>query len=346
VRIVAWDHPRAVAPLSAAASAWGDTVITCRSLASFGDEVPVADGADLVLIDHPHIGEAAQSGALIALDSLIARSDLRAIANRAVGGSGEVYEFQGSCWAVPVDAACHGMAAVRSLAAPATLTDLVAASASSRLALPLHPAHAVSAFITVAATLGAPTPLDALTDATLARDALSVLAAVAACGPDDAYAWEPPDALAAVEAGDVDCVPFVYGYVGYDVEWHEVPARARGAAPRPILGGVGMAVLASCPNPLAAAEFAVWYASTAVQRDIVLTHGGQPATLDAWAIGADPVFRGTARGMANAIARPRDPWWPALQRDAGEAIAEGLRGGLDERVLAERLAGIAAGAVA
>mgnify|MGYP003334916140 FL=1 len=56
--------------------------------------------------------------------------------------------------------------------------------------------------------------------------------------------------------------------------------------------------------------------------------------------GADPVFSGTARGMAHAVVRPRDAWWPAFQHEAGDAIADGLRRRVDADALARLVTAI------
>lgn len=337
--VLAWDHPRAVRPLMAAAKVWpGGVEIARRSLASFGDDVPGSVGADVVLIDHPHIGAAARSGEIVPLDGLIEAEELRQLRRGAVGGSGEVYDFDDRTWAVATDAACLAMAMRPDLRPPITIADLLDAPDHLRIGLPLHPAHAMSAHVTIAACLGAPDVAGAFAETPVAVEALRVLARVVRCCPAESYDWEPPEAIASIEAGVVDCVPFTFGYVGYEVDWYDVPRRARDAAPRPLLGGVGMAVLASSQRPADAAAFAAWYGSKEVQREIVLPAGGQPATLDAWTVGTDPLFWGNARGMANAIARPRDPWWPPFQIDAGRIIVDGLRRGADERDVVAELA--------
>lgn len=337
--VLAWDHPRAIRPLEAAAATWpGGIGIVVRSLAAFGDDIPGAGAADLVLIDHPHIGAAAGAGEILALDGLLEARTLERLRRDAIGGSGDAYVHEGASWAIAVDAACHAMATQPGVEPPATLVELLAALADLRVALPLHPAHAVSAHITIAASLGAAAVADAFTDAALATEALHVLAEVARRCPPEAYAWEPPQALAAIEAGTVDLVPFTYGYVGYAVEWHDVPRASHATSSRPVLGGVGMAVLASCAQPAAAAAFAAWFGSAAVQRDVVLPAGGQPAGAEAWSLGRDPLFGATAEGMANAVVRPRDAWWPDFQNEAGRIIADGLRRGADAADIATGLA--------
>ncbi len=329
LRVLAWDHPRAVLPLEAAGRAWtiatgGSIEILRRSLESFGDDVPSADRADLVLIDHPHIGGAVAAGAILPLDERITPDTLGDLISGAVGPSGDCYSYSGSTWAVPVDAACQAMACGHSIVPPTSVTDLLelAGSTNIRVAIPLHPAHAISTYISLAAGFGCASVEEAFGENDAALSALVALSTLAACGPSEAFAWEPPHALAAVERGAIDCVPFVYCYVGYDVAWSDVPVD--GGPPRPVLGGVGMALLAACDTPDEAVAFAAWYGSRSVQREIVLACGGQPATSDAWDVALDPMYRAVRSGMHNATVRPRDPWWPAFQNDAGVILRDGL----------------------
>ena len=68
LRALGWDHPRCRLPMEACAAAYSAARVAWeyRSLESFGDQ-PLAELAhqyDLVVIDHPHIGEAVEAGCL------------------------------------------------------------------------------------------------------------------------------------------------------------------------------------------------------------------------------------------------------------------------------------------
>lgn len=340
--VLAWDHPRATRPLMRGAEAWTGPPfrVVTRSLAAFGDEVPAAGPHDLVLIDHPHVGEAAGAGAIRPLDDLLDAGDLEHLAADAVGASHVSYRFAGRQWALAIDAACQARAARPGVVVPTTWPEVVADARREpgSIGLPLHPAHAISALLSLLAAHG-----HVAGDATLAPPAtlawaVGVLAELAALGPDDAYDWEPPQALAALTHGTIDCVPLVYAYVGYDVAWHDPPSVAPGRAPSSIAGGVGIAVTAGSRHPTAAAALARWLASPDVQRDIVASAGGQPASRAAWDDpSAAPLFRALRRTMERAVLRPRDPWWPAFQRRAGEVLADGLAARRDVAELATAL---------
>jgi multiple sugar transport system substrate-binding protein len=347
--ILAWDHPRAVAPLAACRAAWerltGERLlITTRSLASFGDDVPEAGSEDLVLIDHPHVGRAAADGTILPLDGLLDDAALATLAADSAGPSHASYRHDGHHWAVAIDASCQALAVAASAEhgpAPATWDDVVALALAhpGTVALPLHPAHAISALLSMLASRE-----QIAGDSSLASDealqwATGTLATLAAAGPAQAFGWEAPDALGRLAEGDLRCVPIVYAYVGYDVAWRAAPAMATESTPGSILGGVGAAVLSGSPDPVGAARLAAWLGSSEIQLGLVRPAGGQPATYSAWtAPGADPMFEAVLPTLEMSQVRRRDAWWPAFQRASGELLARGLLLGREPLRLADELA--------
>ena len=348
--VLAWDHPRATVPLAASSQAWqrltGEPLaIRTRSLRSFGDDVPSAAGADLVLIDHPHVGQAAADGAILALDDLLGAAELAALAADSAGPSHASYEYDGRQWAVAVDASCQAMAVSVGfgdmLPEPVTWDDVLvlARSRPGEVALPLTPAHAISALLSLIATREAFAAGERLAGPQTLVWATDTLAELAAAGPSDAYGWEPPEALARLAAGELICIPLVYAYVGYEVSWRSAPRYRPDGPPGSILGGVGAAVLSGTADRVGAARLAAWLGSPAVQLELVRASGGQPATRSAWtAPGGDPLFAAVLPTLQASLLRPRDPWWPAFQNDAGDLLARGLRERREPPLLADELA--------
>jgi multiple sugar transport system substrate-binding protein len=346
--ILAWDHPRATLPLAAASRAWAELTgepfeVATRSLAAFGDETPATDRNDLVLIDHPHIGQAATSGAIVALDELVAPDELAAIEAAAVGPPG-VYRWNHACWAVGVDEACQALAvgpgSLGDHPIPRTWSDVLALARvlPGRVALPLHPAHAISSCLSLLAARGGHAGGSVLADPLCLEWAVSVLAALVETAPDEAFEWEPPEALARLASGELACIPLAYAYVGYAVTWSDAPSVERDGRPGAILGGVGAAVLSGSADLATAARLAVWLATPAVQREIVGRNSGQPASRSAWDDpAADPMLAALRRTVEQSRVRPRAPWWPAFQRAAGAHLARGLRSGRDPSALAREL---------
>lgn len=348
--VLAWDHPRATRPLAAASEAWAARTgraftIETRSLASFGDETPAQGGHDLVLIDHPHIGSAASNGAILELDGLLDESSLAERADDSIGPSHESYQWQGRQWALAVDAACQVLACHPGLVAegpvPETWEDVLALAAAQpgRVALPLHPAHAISAFLSLVAARGVQVGTSQSVPRGIIEWAVEVLTKLAFNGPREAFNWEPPEVLEVLARGDLACVPLVYGYVGYEASWRSAPRHGPDGRPGSILGGVGVAVLAGSTDPTAAARLADWLASAHVQRTIIGPSGGQPASRTAWsAADADPLLPAMRETIEASQIRPRDPSWPAFQREAGELLTAGLARGQDPSDLASTLA--------
>ncbi|NOZ32614.1 MAG: carbohydrate ABC transporter substrate-binding protein, partial [Alphaproteobacteria bacterium] len=112
-----WDHPRGYDALAEAAR----RVNTGRStalvswekqpLAGF-ESAPIGELAaayDLLVLDHPHIGEAVAENCLIPLETLFAPDILAKWAAQTVGPAFASYRWGGKSWAVPLDVATQVM---------------------------------------------------------------------------------------------------------------------------------------------------------------------------------------------------------------------------------------------
>jgi multiple sugar transport system substrate-binding protein len=340
LRGLCWDHERCVAPMRAAAAAWRerhgiDVVWDARPLAAFNDQ-PVdelTDTYDLVFVDHPFVGTAAELGCLVPFDELLGATELEALAAGAVGPSHASYAWDGHQWALATDAACQ-VSVVRDdlLDGPVPVSwpeVLALARATGAVALPLYPSDLLCAALTLHASSGP--PFDPRTG--FRAEVLAQLAElIPHLHPASADA-NPPAILAAMRDGDeIAYIPLCFGYAGYSRP--QAPgARLRFAnipgVTGSILGGAGLAVSAASPHREAAAAFAAWISGAAAQRAIVARNGGQPGSASAW---DDPAldqlvggfFTATRATMEGAWVRPRDPWWPAFQRSAGERLAARL----------------------
>jgi multiple sugar transport system substrate-binding protein len=349
-----WDHPRCTRPMRAAAARWQRLTgvrlsFQTRSLASFGDQplAAVAGRYDLIVMDHPLIGEAAASGVLVPLDEHVDASVLDDLAAHTVGPSYRSYRHAGHQWALPVDAACQVTAfrpdLMGSEPLPRTWAE-VAALARRRpalVALPLQSAHALTALCTLCANAGTPVGTDdAWLSGGAAGRAIELLRVCTAATADRFGDAEPPELLNALATGhDIGYVPLVYGYVTYcepDVpgpgcQFTDLPLGTRGPAGS-TLGGAGLAVPAQSGQRDAALAFAQWACTGAVQRDVIAANGGQPAHRAAWedrAVNAatHQFYAATRATIEAAWVRPREPWWPYFQRHGGETIRLGVTGG-------------------
>ncbi len=352
-----WNHPRGLAPLVAASARW--QVLTGvgiewegRSLQDF-ESYPVEELArryDLIVIDHPHVGQICAADCLVPLDTVLGRDVLDDIARGSIGGSYESYRWAGRQWALPIDAAAQVMAWVpgRIDAPPTDLAALPAMIRDGTALIPLRAPHALMTLFTLCGLGGITLDVaaDALfpDDAAAAYDRLSRLTDVA---DDRAWAMDPIDVFEAMArpTSFVAVSPFIYGYVSYaqpgfrdtGIRFADLPHADPHAGPHAgtaphgsALGGTGIAVSRFGADPAGAARFAGWIASGAVQRDLVGTTGGQPAHAAAWDSGAvnriaGDFYTATRRTLDLAWLRPRHDGYMAFQRAASERLEQALR---------------------
>lgn len=318
-----------------------------RSLTDFGDEPleEVAHQYDLVMIDHPFCGTAEATGTLVPLDELLDPGLLASLEADSIGASHASYAFHGRQWALATDAACQ-VAAVRDdlldgTPAPATWDEVLALARAQpgQVAVPLAPAQAMCAFLTLCANAGDPAAESPqrLVDSEVGVAAVELLDELYRLGPPAALEWEQPDVLGRLTSGDeLVFVPLVFGFVTYaradrvarPCRFLDLPSAGAGPVGA-ILGGAGLAVSATSEHPDEAAAFAAFASDPEVQRTIVGPAGGQPGSRTAW---NDPAldrasggfFSGTAATIEQAWVRPRERWWPAFQLEGGRLLNHGL----------------------
>lgn len=324
-----WDHPRGFEPVVAASRVYErETGVLVewdkRSLQAFADApiAGLADEYDFIVLDHPHVGQIAQTGALLALP---APDDPSA----SLGGSAESYVWAGQTWAYAIDAACQ-MAAFRpDLGAPLPTAweDFFGDDAGSFWALtPLLPVDAFDMFMTIVAGRGEddlPRSAERFVTDNNGLYALSVLRALYRLGPDAAVEMNPIAVLEVLSGTDeFACSPCLFGYVNYarpgfrahQIQYFDLPLCSGFNRPRAILGGAGIGVSAKTADPDAAVAFATWLSSDPVQSGVYLHNNGQPAHRHTWLREAQNpdvagFFGGGARTIENAWTRPRDPWF-------------------------------------
>jgi multiple sugar transport system substrate-binding protein len=108
LRGLTWDHPRGYVVLDALAAA-GGARWDRQPLEGFESRPlrTLADDYDLVVIDHPGLGQSVRDGALRPLDELLSAAELAACAEVSAGRSYASYQLDGHQWALPIDAAAQ-----------------------------------------------------------------------------------------------------------------------------------------------------------------------------------------------------------------------------------------------
>lgn len=349
LRGITWGHTRGYAPMVVTSQVYADRHGPIeigwdrRSLWAFGEQPleSVVDSYDLLVVDHPMIGWAAEAGAFVPFP----RSDVSP--ERAVGRSQQSYEYDGRHYALAIDAACQVSAARADLLAgldvahPVTWTDVFdLARRTGRVGFPFEAIGVYSSFLTICAHLGAEPAATAeqFVDPAAGARALALLAELATLVPEWCHELNPIGLLDRMaSADDVVYCPLAYGYTNYSrdgyadrpVVFRDIPC-VEGFPPRgSCLGGAGLAVSSASKEQAAAMAYARWVASPEVQRTEYVRAGGQPAARSAWDdVAANELtrdfFTGTRATIESAYLRPRHPGFPDFQTKAAGLLREAV----------------------
>ncbi|NUS93959.1 MAG: extracellular solute-binding protein [Nocardia sp.] len=332
-----WDHPRGYRALRAATSHPDAPACDLRwdiqSLEGF-ESAPIAETArryDLVVLDHPHIGAAIETGALRPLDELFAPAELAAWRAESVGPSVRSYEMAGRLWAVPLDAATQ--VSVRSdigIPVPDTWAQAVELSGEVASAVPTSGPHLFLTLCGIAVADGAsPGEDDHFLGEAEFGAAVETLRHFV---PDRPHTGNdnPIALLERMTAADGPrYCPHVYGYVNYTrrprpLLFGDAP---RGQAGRrgSVLGGTGIAFSGRRTPDAALLDHIRWLMSTDAQCRFVTAEDGQPGLRTAWEddtvnAGSRDFFRATRATIEDAWVRPRHAGAVAFQNAAAAAL--------------------------
>jgi len=360
LRGMTWDHPRGYDCIVASSAEYAHrTGVEIRwekhPLSAF-EAAPIQDLAaahDLMVLDHPHIPEAARAGALAALDGHGHDRELATLAEQSVGRSHETYAYDGHQYGLATDAAAQ-VAVYRPdllTEAPRDWDGVFELAREGRVMWPSNPVHALSTLVTLASNEGMPPTSQpgVFLDEGAARVALEKMHRLAELVPEENLSQNPIQVAEALASSDrYAYAPLTYGYVNYSqagfrpnrLKHIDIPAGTAGVAGSQ-LGGAGIAVSATANDLAAARSFAVWLATPEIQAGIYYDNGGQPGYAPAWdddRLNADSLdfFRGTRATLAGASVRPRFSSWPAFQNRASVWLNDALRGEMTDDELLTR----------
>lgn len=357
LRGITWNHSRALPPLVAASQRFEEVhpgtqiVWQKRSLDEFGhsDLTTLAGAFDLLVIDHPMMGDVHRSGALADLRPLAGAAALAELASDAIGQSLASYGYEDHLYALPIDSAAPAASYRPDLLErhhaqpPASWDEMLVLARRGLVRMPGFPADLFLNFMCMCVSRGSSVAAnDHLFAPDIATHSLQELKELASFMPDSIYAMNPIALYEAMASADEFAYcPFAYSYSNYSrpgfvphaLLFSTSPSLRDGIPLRTVLGGTGIAISASCEHLEAAIEFSLFAAGRACQTGIYGICGGQPASKAAW---CDPLlnaashqfFLRTLSGIETAFVRPRYPGYVALQRAAGFPIREHLRGNI------------------
>lgn len=363
LRGMTWDHPRGYDPLMACARLWREktgveVVWDRRSLQDF-ESYPVETLArryDLIVIDHPHVGQVTAEGCLAPLDVPDRTADNQALAAASIGPSWRSYTWSGRQWALPIDAATQAQAWRPDLiAAPAATWDEALALARKGMALlPMRPPHSLMTIYTLVANLGRPCVVEGpdLFDLETGAEAVEGVREFVSLVDPACFDMDPIATFERMAQREtrIACAPLIYGYVSYAhhgfrpvlVRFADIPTAGAQGPVGSALGGTGIAVSAFSTAIDAATDFAFWLASGETQAGPYVAHGGQPGHAQAWedpkvnAAVAD-FYQATRATLDGAWLRPRHNGYMGFQSEASIRLNDGLRSGEPARLIIEAL---------
>ncbi|PSR20876.1 MAG: ABC transporter substrate-binding protein [Sulfobacillus acidophilus] len=346
---ITWDHTRGFTSVVACAQRYHeyhpavDVVWEKRSLQAFADFSleQLIDDYDLLVIDHPWIGEAARKGWLIALEASVSHGMLKDLQNQSVGHSYESYRYDGQQWALPIDAAAPvaswrpDLLEKSGLQRPRCWADLLHLAQHSRMILAAKPIDLLMDFYMLVAAMDSRWMQNnrVAADETI-KTALEHLRELVSLCPPEVLAFNPIDVYEAMTGNDqfVYC-PFAYGYVNYArtgyakrrlafgdiVRWDEKTPLAS------VLGGTGLAVSSRSVHVDEAIRFTEFVCSREVQIGLYAWAGGQPALKavwedDEWNRITGEYYRATRPALDRAVVRPRYPGYLAFQDAAATLV--------------------------
>ncbi|WP_205192613.1 extracellular solute-binding protein [Burkholderia sp. Ax-1724] len=354
-RALTWDHPRGYDALAAAASARADVdgvdiQWEKQPLEGF-ESHPIEElcsAYDIVVLDHPHLGEAVARGCLQPLEALFEASDIAQWQAQSIGPSLRSYQIGGQTWALPLDAAAQVMACRPDLLdapPPATWADVIDLPAATPVALSLAGPHAILTFMSIAATLGEPIgslePGVFVSEPT-GRKVLDVLRALYRRTAPETIALNPIRMLDLMSSTDrLALCPLIFGYVNYSrgattsraVRFADVPTFSGAPSEATsVIGGTGIALSTRCEATPALLAHLRWLLSEPAQREFIPQHAGQPSHRAAWHDGrvnelTHGFFERTSRTLEQSWVRPRFDGYIAFQTEASAMVRDALARG-------------------
>lgn len=350
-----WDHARGFDPMIASAKKFcsenPDVKIIWekRSLQAFADR-PIelmAFDYDLMVIDHPHVGEASRKDLIYELNHAEDyKNELKILEHESVGLSHQSYNFNDNQYALAIDAAAPVSSYRKDLLnnIPKTFEDVIQLAEKSLVMWPIKPVDAISSFNTIAANLGNPinSKEGVFIELSIANSILEMMKKLADLVPRECLSMNPIETLDYMSTNDdILYCPLLYGYSNYSrlnfreslIHFTDIPSfngkenNCSGSQ----LGGTGLAISKSTKHLKTALKYSFWVASANCQRELYYDSGGQPGNVLAWRDdkineNCNNFFKNTLKTLDKSWLRPRYDGYMYYQDKAGTLINNFLKG--------------------
>lgn len=362
-----WDHPRGYNALEQASADvnrshspnwlhWKKQPLEGFESAPIGE---LAAAHDLLVLDHPHIGEAVDLNCLHPLEEFFSSEQLAHWESQSIGAAMKSYHWEGKHWALPLDVASQVLAHRPDLlddTPPRHWDDVIRLSENKPVGLSIDGPHAFLSLYSLCVSLGKAFDMAGIQEAPLldgheAWEALDILQRLYRRIPEGTQDLNPIGLLETMASTDrISLIPLVFGYVNYSkpsagkkqVLFNEVPTIEGIDRYGSVLGGTGIALCKHSRPSDALLEHLAWLMDVNTQRQFIPNHDGQPSAKDAWQ--DDDVnndwgnfYRNSFNTVDSAVVRPRHNGYIHFQTQAAALIKRGLADGEAPRYLLDKL---------
>ncbi len=257
---------------------------------------PIADLAarfDLLVLDHPHIGEAVAADCLRPLEDLFSKEEIGAWEAGTVGPAMASYEWEDRHYALPLDVATQVMAYRADMvdAPPQTFDAAVRLAETVPVAVSISGPHAVCSFFSISVALGEEPGGEDLVERRDRRRSARPADPARREGSRGTATMNPIGLLETMATSDaIALVPHVYGYVNYArpaegrkaVRFADAPVARPGGRQGSVLGGTGIAITRRATPDTPLLDHLRWLMAPDTQSTFIPEHEGQPSARSAW----------------------------------------------------------------
>jgi multiple sugar transport system substrate-binding protein len=351
-RGLTWNHPRGYRALDESVRSWSEKGLHLswerQSLEEFESRSisEVCSKYDLVVLDHPHLGEAMEARCLIPLEDWCEAVELTRLRQDTIGRVLDSYFYEEKHWALPLDAATQVLACRTDLLPSGYSIQewegICRLSEVAPVIVSLAGPHALLTFFSICIALGEP-PLTnksrCLITPETGEKALQVMSMLVDKMEASGAGLNPIQILETMATSDrIACCPLVYGYVNYSVasdaarraiSFKNAPRFMAGSVPGSILGGTGIGVSFRTAMTPELKSYLLWLVSSETQRGFLPRWDGQPCLRSAWLDSEvnrqwNSFYIDTAETVEHAWVRPRFPGYIKFQTEASALLRTGL----------------------
>ncbi len=360
---ITWNHTRGKLPVLATAQRYmemhpGVTIDwQARSLKEFGD-APIdilAQDYDLIILDHPWMGFAAENKILLPLEHFLEPEFLADQKANSVGKSFQSYNYTHQ-YALAIDAACpiafysNEKLKADNASLPTTWSEVIDLAKRGKVYCGGNGTSILMQFYMLLATkTDEKLFVDGIiADKEIQKESLLEIQELFSYLPNCVFSKNPIgvyEVLASPKTEYYYC-PCDFGYSNYSRVGYSSNlitsanvVKYNGKMLKTTLGGAGFAISNKCKNIELALDYLKYTASGEIQQSIYVENGGQPGHRSAWTNSranelTNSFFNNTLETLDNAYLRPRYDGYLSFQETAGPLIRDWImnEGNVDELI--------------